>query len=235
VDNKLSYDLIIVMQFVIFEIIYSCGVGLVLGSSIMFIGKIMDITISNKEYIHIIENHFDLYNEAESSIKTNLLLITPVTYSIVTTTILDKTTIHIDPVKTMLLILLHNFGYYVIHRIMHTYPSLYKYHSFHHRFDNILTPSIGNAVSKTEFLTAYVAPMILSSYIVKCNEPTFVLSIGLISLFNLFIHCMELHSVWWLPIFVSPKNHYEHHKERNKHYSASIINYDLIFEKKHKD
>ena len=44
VDNKLSYDLIIVMQFVNFELIYSCGFGLVLGSSIMFIGKIMDVT-----------------------------------------------------------------------------------------------------------------------------------------------------------------------------------------------
>ena len=223
------------MQFIIFELLYSCGIGLVLGTSVMFIGKLMDITVSRKEYIHIIDNHFDLYNEAESSIKTNLLLITPATYSIVTNTIIDKTTVHIDPIKAILLILLHNFGYYIIHRTMHTYPSLYIYHSFHHRFDNILMPSIGNAVSKTEFLVAYVFPMILGGYIIQCNEPTFVLSIGLISLFNLFIHCMELNNVWWLPMFVSPKSHYTHHKERNKHYSASIINYDLIFEKKHKD
>ena len=42
------------------------------------------------------------------------------------------------------------------------------------------------------------------------------------------IHMEELRGVWWLPGFVSPTNHIEHHEKRNCHYSAPLISFDWI-------
>ena len=105
-----------------------------------------------------------------------------------------------------------------------------KYHKFHHEFDHLLMPSIGNAVSIPEYLSAYVAPFIMGAYILRPNETTFASSIGLIAFMNLIIHCQEMEHVPWLSFFVSPKNHIEHHKVRLKHYAAPTINVDYLLE-----
>ena len=78
---------------------------------------------------------------------------------------------------------------------MHTIVYLRKYHDFHHKFDKYIIPSIGNAVSTEEYLIAYVSPFVIGAYLFHPNEISFVIPIGLISVFNNIIHCSELRGI----------------------------------------
>ena len=100
--------------------------------------------------------------------------------------------------------------------------------SFHHQYDKILLPSIGNAVSTMEFISAYLLPFIIAAYFLRPNEISFIIPIGIIGLLNIVIHCKELEDLPWAALFVSPKNHIEHHEVRTKHYAAPTINWDYI-------
>jgi sterol desaturase/sphingolipid hydroxylase (fatty acid hydroxylase superfamily) len=65
-------------------------------------------------------------------------------------------------VKTTLVILIHAVVYYLVHKAFHTYPSLYTFHRFHHRFNVHVPPMAANAVSCTEYILAYVLPFAIA-------------------------------------------------------------------------
>ena len=56
---------------------------------------------------------------------------------------------------------------------------LYTIHSFHHQYDKILLPSIGNAVRTMEFISAYLLPFIIAAYLLRPNEISFIIPIGI--------------------------------------------------------
>ena len=98
-----------------------------------------------------------LYKESKYSIAINMLVLSPITYAMVDTTIINHT---IDPYsvdigKVMFILLTQSVGYYV-NASFHKSPVLYKYHKFHHKFDSVLVPSIGNAVSARVFYGLYL-------------------------------------------------------------------------------
>ena len=206
--------------------------GLLLGLFILFEGIFMDRFLSYDDYTELIKNKTtrQLYNEGIQTVKQNLLVLTPISYPIVMQTLISTQKSYFSVVDCILFICIHNFGYFCMHKLMHTHPKLYNFHSFHHRFDKILIPSIGNATSKSEFMLAYVIPAFIAGYVTVPNEITFVVSVYIISFFNHCIHCRPLQHVSWLPGFVTPLQHIQHHEYRNKHYSASIVNYDWIYE-----
>ena len=87
----------------------------------------------------------------------------------------------------------HNVFYYYAHMAMHKVSYLRFMHIFHHKFVKNIVPSVGNAVSHSEFLFAYLLPFLLASYLLKPNLLSVDISIGFISLFNMFIHTDPLY------------------------------------------
>ena len=205
--------------------------GLFLGFSAYAVGKCMDMFISVTSLIEVERNIPILYSLGKKKIKENLLIISPIVYSFVDKYLLDHYTKFIDIKKVVLLLLVHHIGYYVMHKVMHKVSSFKCFHLLHHEFDFYMVPSIGNAVSNEEFLMAYVSPFVIGAYLLKPNEVTFIIPIMIISVFNNVIHCKEFEHIRWSKYLVSPAQHLEHHKIRNKHYSAPLLNLDYFLEK----
>ena len=125
----------------------------------------------------------------------NMVGIAPVIYTIIHDNMIIANTWTIQPMNISCILAIHSFGYYTVHKAMHEHTSLYKFHKFHHRFDDVLVPSSGNAVSTGEFLSAYIFPFIAGAYLVTPSELSLIIPISLISIFNMLIHCNELKPV----------------------------------------
>ena len=209
----------------------SLGKGFCLGFLAYLLGFIMDTTISNGSFLKIMESTPKLMIKAYQKIQLNLLVISPIVYMINDQYLINHKEENVNFKKVCALLLIHHIGYYLIHKSMHQIRFLRCYHDFHHLFNKVLCPSIGNAVSIPEFLLAYIFPFISGAILVRPNEITFVIPIGLISVFNNIIHCNELRNLPWLPFLVSPDMHIKHHEIRDKHFSAPILNLDYFIEK----
>lgn len=207
--------------------IFSFLKGLFLGASVCMLSFIFDTFISIESQKKLQNQNPVLYNENYSSIKVNMLLISPIMYTAVDNCILQHKYIFSFE-HYFYLILIQNLLYFFIHKEMHKNSRLKWIHKFHHEFKNITLPSTGNAVSPYEFILAYTMPFIIGAYILKPDEITFLSSIGTVSLFNLIIHTPEFENYSWIPIMVSPKNHITHHRINKKHYAAPIINFDYL-------
>ena len=210
---------------------YSLIKGFMLGYMSYIIGVHMDNTIALDSLKNVMSHYpSKLIFKAYNTITFNMLFISPVVYTMIDNYILKHDNYYIYLDKVLLLLLIRHFGCYIMHRTMHKIQFLKKYHDFHHEFDKHLIPSLGNAVSTTEFLTAYISPFIIGAIIVKPNEITFVIPIILISIFNNIIHCKELEHIKWPKYLVSPAQHIKHHEIRDKHYAAPILNLDYFCE-----
>ncbi len=204
--------------------------GLTLGTSVLVLSFIADNTISLESSKKIKTENYALYIDAMKALFINMIIISPITYAGVDTLLIDHNLsgYYIDIQKVITILLIQNIGYYIVHRVFHEYPILYKYHKFHHKFDKILIPSIGNAVSTEEYVYAYLLPFILGAGITQPSELTFIIPIFVVVFLNMTIHCQELNNLVYPFFLVSPQNHYEHHQVRNKHYAAPLLNVDSI-------
>lgn len=209
------------------DIINSIGKGFLLGTSICLLSFFIDVTFSKASFIKLCNESSEKYIRAVEAVQRNMMVLSPLIYGVVDQTMLSHTH-EIQPISILGTLGIHSIGYYVLHMAMHKNTKLYTIHSFHHQYDKILLPSIGNAVSTMEFLLAYLTPFIIAAYVLKPNEISFVIPIGIIGLLNIVIHCKELEDLPWSPFFVSPRNHLEHHEVRTKHYAAPTINWDYI-------
>tara|TARA_B100001093_G_scaffold80126_1_gene71534 strand:+ start:29245 stop:29889 length:645 start_codon:yes stop_codon:yes gene_type:complete len=211
------------------QILFSFLKGAALGSFITFLGFFFDMTFSRKSYKKLLDKSEELLDRAIPAIKFNLMIIGPTVYGFVDYFFLEHN-YNIQPVNILGVLGIHSVGYYISHYAMHKSTYLYNLHKFHHEFDKVLIPSIGNAVSKGEFVIAYVTPFVISAYFLRPSEASFLIPVGIISIMNLVIHCKEFENVKWSKLFVSPKNHIMHHEIRNKHFSAPTINIDYLLE-----
>lgn len=201
--------------------------GFCLGLSVCILSFVLDYNISRKSFDKLIKTNKGLYGKSVIAVTRNLLVISPIVYSFVGEMYLTYS-YQIQYGNIFSILGIHSVGYYIIHLSMHKSYLLYDLHKFHHNFDNILLPSIGNAVSIGEYLIAYVAPFVFSAHILRPNEISFILAIYIISLLNMAIHCKELENMKWSKYFVSPKNHIDHHKYRSVHYAAPTVNIDYL-------
>ena len=203
--------------------------GLFLGSIVYLLGRVGDVTIAADSYFKLMKENESLLKKGLNASFCNLVCIGPVMYCFVDYFLIRKE--YVFYLGEMVGVLsIHSLGYYLTHRIFHENRTLYKFHSFHHEFDSILVPSIGNAVSIEEFFLAYMLPFIIGAYVIHPTEKSFISGIGLISIFNLIIHTKELENINYINILVSPKKHITHHKVKRKHYSAPILDLDYILE-----
>ena len=196
-------------------IIHSYLKGLALGSGVAMLGNIVDKTVAKNSYELMIKENSQLYKQAWNHISLNMVGIGPVVYSVIDIQFLEHT-YHIQLDNILYILLIHSLGYYYVHKSMHENKNLYKYHSFHHKFDKFLLPSIGNAVSPHEFMAAYLFPFIASAALLQPTEISFIIAIATISLFNLFIHCKEFENLELNTYMVSPQKHIEHHRVKKK-------------------
>ena len=203
--------------------------GMMLGSLVMIISRIMDLTVSIKTYLSMKSNDIELYNQGLRANIVNLMVLTPLFYSALITSFTRNSVYSINEIyifEVFWLTFIHNLLYYTFHRSMHQYVILRDIHDFHHKFDRLMLPSVGNAVTKREFIISYVSPLFVGAYIIHPSEISLICSIGSITILNLIIHCKEMEHLVWIPFFVSPKKHIEHHVVRTKHYSAPLLDFD---------
>ena len=211
------------------DILFSLGKGFLLGGSICLLGFLVDTHFCKESLKNMQEQQLELYNKGVETVQTNIMIIGPMFYTLVDQTLLTHS-YEIQFLNILSMLAIHSIGYYGVHYYMHKIPVLYSIHKFHHSFDRFLLPSIGNAVSFEEFFLAYMGPFIFGAYVLRPNEISFVIPIGIIGILNLVIHCKELEDVPWNKYFVSPKNHIEHHEKRTGHYAAPTVNLDYVFQ-----
>jgi sterol desaturase/sphingolipid hydroxylase (fatty acid hydroxylase superfamily) len=212
-----------------FDILFSLTKGFFLGSTVYVLGSVLDNFVSYSSKFQLMQEKTSLLIEADKYVQINLLCLSPIVYSFVDYFILSYKSFNLFEFVPLLLI--QNVGYFISHKTMHTVTWIYTIHAFHHKFDNILLPSIANAVSIYEFIFAYLFPIIFGSYLIKPSEISFLSAVGIISLFNLLIHTNELNDFKWISFLVSPKKHSIHHKQKNKFYSAPLLDIDYFYNK----
>lgn len=206
--------------------------GLCLGLGIFLLGLILDNTISYKSKKYLFEKNYVLLMQAYSYTAFNLLFLSPIYYDILDRYLVTHKYVGFSLIKYIYLLIIQSIGYYLAHYMMHNVRSLKKIHKFHHKFSNVLIPSLGISVTPYEYTFAYVLPFVIGGYIVDPSLFTLNSAIGTISLLNIFIHCNELSNLKYYRYFVSPNDHFNHHKNiPNKNtYAAPLINIDNILE-----
>lgn len=172
--------------------------GLVLGGTLSLFGYVLDYTISSESQERIVKEKTEHFVQAHKYIVKNLMVISPTIYMIVDNLLLNHSPVFYS-YQYIGLLLTQNIGYFFVHREMHRNRKLYRFHQFHHYFDNIVTPSIGNAVSHTDFCMAYICPFVFGAFLLRPTEITYLASIGTVGIGNLFIHTYELNNVGWIP------------------------------------
>ena len=205
--------------------------GLELGIATLSTGILMDNTIAKNSLIKLKENSNELYKDGMKKVLNNLILLGPIYYFGVDNFIISDHISDVNLIETLDIVLIHSFGYYTAHRLMHRSDLFRKYHNFHHKFNETLTPSIGNAVSGSEFTFAYMTPFMIGAYLIDPNINSFNLGIMIVAFMNLVIHTQELNDVNYNKLFVSPKTHLNHHQGKNKKstYSAPTFNLEYIY------
>jgi len=207
------------------------GKGFILGSIVWILSILGDHTISKNNTRILKDEDYQLYYLANKSLFINMLIVSPILYSFIDMYLIDHTisSFTIQPFSIAVILLVQNAGYYLVHKLFHM-TRLYKFHRFHHKFDKRLIPSLGNAVSVEEFVLAYMIPFIIGAYITNPSEISMIIPLFLVATLNMSIHCQELTNIKYPSFIVSPEEHFIHHKQRNKHFAAPLLNIDKILE-----
>jgi len=171
----------------------------------------------------------NLYKKGLMANIINLLIISPIYYTVAYNTILNNNS-KLNFIKYFGLLIVQGIFYYYFHRLMHLDKNFKWIHEFHHEY-TITVPTTGIAVSIYEFQLAYIFPFLIGALIFNPSIIDFNLSILTISLLNLIIHTNELRNLRYFKFLVSPNDHIVHHETRSNTYSAPIINIDNILKK----
>lgn len=204
--------------------------GFFVGFCVFLIGLFLDNTISYKSKQYLLKKDRNLLLKGYAYTTFNLLVLNPVYYYIISEFFITNTQEDFDFIKYVFLLIIQSVGYYIMHYAMHNNRRLRKIHKFHHKFINVLIPSVGVAVTPAEYTFAYSFPFIIGCYIVNASLRTLSYAIFTVSFLNIIIHCNELMSIKYYPFLVSPSNHLNHHlniPDKNT-YAAPFLNIDNI-------
>jgi len=209
----------------------SLGKGFILGSIVWILSIVCDHTISMGSTKLLKKENQELYYLANKSLFINMLIVSPIIYGFIDTYLIDHTISFgtFQFINIGIILLIQNLGYYLVHKLFHK-SRLYKFHKFHHKFDKRLIPSLGNAVSITEFVLAYMIPFIIGAYVTHPSELSMIIPLFLVAILNMSIHCQEFNNIEYPGFIVSPREHSIHHEQRNKHFAAPVLNLDKILE-----
>lgn len=125
---------------------------------------------------------------------------------------------------------IHSACYAVIHRCMHRVTALRPMHRAHHRYATDVVPSVANAVSVSEFLTAYMTPFAIGSFLIRPSEHALLASAAVVSVLNLIVHSSHISTTLpATPFTVHPREHLDHHRHRTPSYSAPSISWEKMW------
>ena len=204
--------------------------GFAVGLGLFLFGLLLDNTISYNSKVLLLQKDRRLLMKGYGYTAFNLLILNPVFYDVIYYHLITNREEGFYFIKYVSLLVIQSIGYYLLHMAMHNNRQLRRIHKFHHRFKDVLIPSLGVSVTVAEYSFAYASPFIFGSYIVNTNLTTLSWAILTVSLLNIIIHCNELSNFKYYSIFVSPSDHAYHHKnipDRNT-YAAPFINIDNI-------
>lgn len=201
--------------------------GLHLGSYTYLFSNILDYTLNKEDTMAILKQNPQLYVVSTIANFKNLIGLSPLYYIFADNLILQDKSVHFQLFKLLGMLLTHNITFYLIHKCFHDNKSLYNIHKFHHKFVKPIS-SNGNAVSMTEYNIAYVLPFIIGAILIKPNELTFKLTIGIISFLNSLVHSGKLKHLRYPSLFVTPRDHLTHHEKLDTKYASPILNVDNV-------
>ena len=204
--------------------------GFAVGLGLFLFGLLLDNTISYNSKQILLQRDKRLLMKAYGYTAFNLLILNPVFYDVIYYHLITNHEEGFHFIKYVVLLMFQAVGYYLLHMAMHNNRQLRRIHKFHHRFTDVLIPSLGVSVTVAEYSFAYATPFLIGSYFTNTNLTTLSMAILTISFLNILIHCSELYWLDYYCIFVSPSDHAYHHKnkpDRNT-YAAPFINIDNI-------
>ncbi len=144
----------------------------------------------------------------------------------------DYPTPSIESAATLLSMgLIHEFGFYWTHRLMHMYPSLYKYHKVHHEYkqNNVLSAQYFHTI---DFLISIALPTILTTEIIRPHGFT-QLQFGLWVLTANFDDHLGYAFPWsavrWFPLSAGTDAHEYHHSVNMGCYGSKLSLWDWMF------
>ena len=159
-----------------------------------------------------------LYIESWTAILFNLLVLGPLVYSHVCRSATKSIARTVSDVVG--LVGVHSILYAGVHWCMHRIVACRPIHRFHHRFEKVVMPSSANAVSCVEFVSAYMMPFAVGAALLRPSDASLACATVIVSGFNLAVHSRFLEKGRWVPGFVHPKDHLEHHATRSRRYAA---------------
>ena len=181
------------------------------------------------------ESGKELYNAGMIATMFNHLVYGPITYYLAMTLCLDddqSQSLCQQMYSVVAFLFIQSSLFTVCHYLMHT-RYLYRFHRFHHKYNTIVLPSSGSAVSSIEFFLAYMLPIVLATKLASCDKPSAVIAVMIVIIFNLTLHTPALEEPFarYMPrIFVSTGDHLTHHCLLTCHYSAPIFNFEQVYE-----
>lgn len=130
----------------------------------------------------------------------------------------------------ILLALFHEFGFYSTHRIMHTYPSLYKYHKVHHEY-KMNTTLASQHNHPIDFILSIGGPALLAVFIVNPHSSTLFQFTVWTMVANLDDHVgysFPWSPVRWFPFSAATDEHEFHHSKNLGCFASKLSIYNSL-------
>ena len=135
-------------------------------------------------------------------------------------------------IKLSSMVVLHEFGFYMTHKMMHTYPSLYKYHKIHHEY-KMNTTLASQHNHPIDFILSIGAPAALAVTMVRPH---------MITLFQFTIWTMYANLDdhvgyafpwspvrWFVPLAAATDEHEFHHSINLGCYASKLSIFNSLF------
>jgi len=130
----------------------------------------------------------------------------------------------------ILLAVLHEFGLYFTHRLMHTYPSLYKYHKVHHEHKHNTTLASQHN-HPVDFILSIGGPLLLAVGLVNPHSSTLFQFLIWTVFANMDDHVgysFPWSPVRWFPLSAATEEHEFHHSKNLGCFGSKLSIYNTL-------
>tara|TARA_B100000029_G_C17149352_1_gene805419 strand:- start:171 stop:665 length:495 start_codon:yes stop_codon:yes gene_type:complete len=136
--------------------------------------------------------------------------------------------------QIIFVLIVDDFFFYLLHRIMHESKYIYKkIHKIHHRA-NVPIPLEYIYVHPLEWMSGMIGPFLGMYFIGGIAFESYCIYLIIRNLHEIHIHSGIKTSIFYkiLPIYGSNEHHDIHHAKRDGNYASTFIIWDLIFRTK---
>lgn len=131
----------------------------------------------------------------------------------------------------LLMVVLHELGFYMTHKMMHIYPSLYKYHKIHHEY-KMNTTIASQHNHPIDFILSIGGPALLAVAVVHPHMST-LFQFTIWSMFaNLDDHlgyAFPWSPVRWFVLSAATEEHEFHHSKNVGCYASKLSIFNTLF------